>query len=331
MQIQAFDVAKLPSAEKAFGWLDIAPRVDGGVWRLPLLYVTGGTTGPILVVFAAVHGDEYEGVEAIPRIFEQVQPEDLQGTLVMVGICNMPAYEVGIRNSPIDGLNLARVFPGDADGTITQRIAYWLTQRLIKPADLLIDLHSGGIDTNIPTLIGYLHSDNDLGQRSQAAAKAFGAPVLWGHPPPVPPGRTVSAATSFDIPWLYTETPGGGRSTPDAVACYIDGVLNVMKHFGMLPGQPQPRQMTHHLIGDGNLDFVTSAPAAGFFRPDVGLLDEVKAGQRLGTILDFFGQPTAEVTADRDGVVILLRRLPKVHVGTSLAQVTGIHEIGERL
>ena len=326
MEFQALDISALPSGEKATGWLDVAPRAGGGAWRLPWLYVTGTTTGPTLIVTAAVHGDEYEGVEAIPRIFQQVQPDVLRGTLVMVPVCNMSAYEAGIRNSPIDGLNLARVFPGDLQGTITQRIAYWLAHKLLKPADFFIDLHSGGVESNIPTMIGYLHSDDAFGQQSQAAAKAFGAPVLWGHPPPVAAGRSVSTATAFGVPWLYTESPGGGRATPDDMACYIEGVLNVMKHLGMMPGQPQPRPMTHHLVGDGNLDVIISAPAAGFFRPDVALLDEVSVAQRLGTIEDFFGHVVAEVTTERDGVVILLRRLPRVEVGTGVAQVTGRHK-----
>ncbi len=323
MHFEAFDISQLPSGEKATGWLEVASRADGGSWRLPLLYVKGTTAGPTLAVTAAVHGNEYEGVEAVPRIFDQVQPDTLKGTLVMIAVCNMPAYEAGIRSSPIDGLNLARVFPGDPEGTITDRIAYWLSHRLIQPADCFIDFHSGNEDSDIPTLVGYLHSEDALGQQAEAAAKAFGAPVLWGHPPPVPPGRSVSAANSFGIPWLYTETPGGGRSTPEDVTCYVEGALNVMKHLEMLPGAPEPLPMAHHLIGDGNLDVIISAPAAGFFKSEVDLLEEVQAGQRLGTIRDFFGRTTAEVVTQRDGRVILLRRRPRVQVGAGLAQVTG--------
>ncbi|MDE0042241.1 MAG: succinylglutamate desuccinylase/aspartoacylase family protein, partial [Candidatus Poribacteria bacterium] len=271
----------------------------------------------------AVHGNEYEGVEAIPRIYEQVEPDVLHGTLVMLPVCNMPAYETGTRNSPIDGLNLARVFPGDAHGTITRRIAYWLTHKLIKHADFFIDLHSAGIESNIPMMIGYRHSEDELGQRARAAAHAFGAPVMWGHPPSGTSGRSISTATEYGVPWLYTESPGGGRAGPDDVACYIHGVLNVMKHLGMIRGEPHPKSPTHHLVGDGNLDVVISAPAAGSFRPHVELLDEVNVGQRLGIVEDFFGQVAGEVTADRDGVVILLRRLPQVNAGEGVAQITG--------
>ena len=61
---------------------------------------------------------------------------------------------------------------------------------------------------------------------------------LWGHPLPMAPGRTVSAATDLGVS-LYS-APGGGYARPDDVACMIEGVLNAMKHLGMLAGSPQP-------------------------------------------------------------------------------------------
>lgn len=324
MHFRDFDIPTLPCGRKETDWLTVASRTDGSVWQLPLLYVTGIQPGPTLVVTAAVHGDEYEGVEGIPQVFQQVEPHALTGTLVMVPVCNMPAYETAQRSSPIDGLNLARTFPGDEHGSITQRIAYWITQRLLKHADFYIDLHSGGAMYNIPALIGYIHDEGPLGQASLAGAKAFGAPVLWGHPLPMPPGRTVSAATDFGVPSLYSEASGGGYARPEDVACFVQGVLNVMRHLDMLPGAPQPRHTTHHLFGDGNLDTVIDAQVGGYFRAEVELLTAVKAGQRLGIVQDFFGQVIQEVVADQEGIVIMLRRYHRVHVGDGLAHITGI-------
>ena len=142
MHLKDLDVSRLPRNTKETVWLEVAQRADGGHWQLPFLYVTGSTVGPILLVLAAVHGDEYEGVEAIPRIFRRLTPDDLCGTLLMVPICNVPAYGTATRNSTIDGKNLARVFPGDAHGTITEQIACFLTEKLLKSAGFLIDLHS---------------------------------------------------------------------------------------------------------------------------------------------------------------------------------------------
>jgi predicted deacylase len=327
MHIRDFDSSALPRGEKQTGRLAIAERAGGGDWSLPLMTVTGSEPGPTLVVTAAVHGDEYEGVAAIPQAFARVSPEALRGTLVMVPICNVPAYEAIQRSSPIDGLNLARVFPGDARGTLTQRIAHWMTEKLIRPADFYIDLHSGGIQSEIPTLIGYGYDDSPQGQASLAGAKAFGAPILWRHPFPFAPGRTISAAAEFGIPSLYTEAPGGGYAHPDDVACFAQGILNVMMHLDMIDGTPQPRPMTHHLFGDGNMDTVLDAEVAGFFRAEVKLLDSVRAGQRLGTVMDAFGAPLQTLVTQRDGIVILLRRFHRVNVGDGLAAITGV--VGE--
>ncbi len=323
MRFQELDISQFPRDSKASAWLEVGSRADGGNWRLPFLYVTGATLGPTLLVLGAVHGDEYEGVETIPEVFHRIASNTLRGALLMVPICNMPAYEAVLRNSPIDGLNLARVFPGDLNGTITQRIAYWIAQKLIKPADFVIDLHSGGVTAEIPSLIGFTHSNDALGRQSRAGALAFGAPVVWEHPPPMPPGRTLSTATDFGVPAIYTEAGGGGYARPSDVSCFTTGVINVMKHLDMLDGQPQPQPITHHLSGDGNMDSVISTPAAGYFRSEIALLDDVSAGQRLGAVRDPFGEVVTEITTENAGVVIMLRRIHRVHVGDNLAHVTG--------
>ena len=282
MHIRDFDLSRLPRAGKERLWLDLSARDGGGSWRLPLMTVSGASEGPTLLVLAGIHGDEYEGIIAIPQVYAQVETSDLRGRLVMAPVCNLPAYEAAERGSPIDGLNLARVFPGARDGSITRQIAYWLAEKFIRQADFLIDLHTGGIAYELPLLIGYVHDDGEVGRASLAAATAFGAPVMWGHPLPPNPGRTISTAVNLDVPCLYTEAPGGSGADRDVVDCFREGVLNVMKHLGMLPGGLVQRPLAHHLVGDGNLDTVISAPCAGLFQREVALLDEVKSGAVAG-------------------------------------------------
>lgn len=138
----------------------------------------------------------------------------------------------------------------------------------------------------------------------------------------MPPGRSLSAATDLGVPSIYTEAPGGGYTRSEDVSCFCNGVLNVLKHLNMIEGHPQPGPLTHHLVGEGNLDQVISAPIAGYYRAHVNLLDEVQTGQRLGAIYDLFGEPIEEIHADRDGIVIMLRRLNSVRVGDGLAHIT---------
>lgn len=322
MHISELDLTNLERGTKSASWLNISQRVEGGWWQLPLLTVTGSEPGPTLVVTAGVHGDEYEGVEAIPRIADQVDPSRLRGTLLMVPVCNMAAYATATRNSPIDGLNLARVFPGSDTGTLTEQIAYWLTHTFLSAADFFIDLHSAGVVGDIPTLAGYLHSDDEVGRRSLAGARVFGAPVLWGHPPPIPPGRSITAALDLGVPCLYTEAAGAGRARPDDVDCFTRGVLNVMHHLDMLPGEPAAAPPAEHLLGDGNMDEVMSAPMAGYFRPHVELLQEVQSGQLVGAIHDPLGTLLAQLHAESDGIVIMRRGVHRVLAGDGLIHLT---------
>ncbi len=292
------------------------------MWRLPLLTVTGAPTGPRLAVFGAVHGDEYDGPEVIQRVFDEIDPAALSGELVMVPVCNVPAYEVCTRSSPVDGANLARVFPGKRDGTLTEQIAWMLTEHVMRGAAALIDIHSGGVAYKIPTLAGYTHSDSALHQANRALTEAFGAPVMWAHPAPVAPGRSLSAADTLGVPCMYTEAPGGGRVSHETLACFVRGVFNVMRHLNMLEGAPSHEAPRHRLIGDGNLDQVINAPCAGHFRGEVELLQSVTAGQQLGAIYNLIGETLATVRADHDGVVILLRALHRVNAGDGLVHLT---------
>lgn len=308
--------------------LRAGPLPDGSLLSLPLLIAQGTAPGPTLALLAGVHGDEYEGIRAIPELLRELNLDRLRGRVLAVPICNVPAYWSATRCSPIDGHNLARVFPGNAEGTITERIAHVLTGQILARADFLIDLHSAGVQYSMPTMVGYHADDTPLGRASTAAAHAFGCEVLWGHPPdPTATGRTISAAIQLGIPWLYTEAPGAGRTRPEDVACFKQGVINVMRHLGMLPGEPVLQPVRRHLFGSGNLDRPVLAGASGYFIADVELLEEVEAGQPLARILGAYGEVLEVLHAPRSGCVGMLRGLPMIHAGDGAALVTGQLEV----
>ena len=322
--MERFDLDRLhPGSRGTFG-LPVMHMPDGNELWLPVLAAAGQADGPTLAVLAGVHGDEYEGVRAIPQALRAIDLAELRGRVIAVPVCNLPAYRTATRSSPIDGLNLARVFPGDPHGTVTQRIAHVLTERVIAPASLLIDLHSAGVAYCMPTLVGYPHADTPLAAAAREAALAFGCEVLWAHPPdPTATGRSISAAEALGIPWIYTEAAGGGRALPADVACYAGGVLNVMRHLGMLPGQPERRPLRCHLLGAGNTDAPIRVDHSGYFVSDVALLDRVTEGQAIGQVLDFAGEPLERIRANRNGLVAMIRGLPAIHAGEGAFLLTG--------
>ncbi|WP_127584217.1 succinylglutamate desuccinylase/aspartoacylase family protein [Paenibacillus koleovorans] len=326
MDIAAFELGTLPPGSKTSVTLTFGD--DNGLHTtLPVHVVRSASPGPTLLVIAAVHGDEYEGVHTAIRLIRDLHPAHIRGTVVVVPVVNMLAYDGIMRSTPEDGCNLARVFPGDPNGTITQRLAYHLRERFIRHADFLLDLHSGGTNYAVPELVGYYHNDgSEVGRRSRTAAEAFGMEVLWAHPE-VNPGRTLTSATELGVPWMYTEGFGGRRIREEEELHYREGVYRLMRHLGILPegdaagavpddlrealSRP-PRPVKWRIAGDGNFDFSVESEVEGFFIPEAKLLDTVAEGERIGAIYDWDGTEKQAVIACVDGVVIMLTGTPRV-------------------
>src|SRR5215208_1349097 len=61
--------------------------------NLPCLVARGREPGRTLFVVAGVHGNEYEGMEAIRQVFASLDPERMNGTFLAVPVANPLAYE----------------------------------------------------------------------------------------------------------------------------------------------------------------------------------------------------------------------------------------------
>ncbi len=280
----------------------------------PVLMVRGRRDGATLVVSANVHGDEYEGVRAIFETFDELDPETMSGDLLTVPVVNSPAFWSGTRTSPLDDANLARVFPGNADGTPSQQIAWHFAHSVIARADLYLDLHSGGVRLRMPSMVGYPAAD----PRARAAAEAFGAPVIWGHPPPIDPGRTVSFAGDRGIPWLYTEARGAGRIHPQDLKMMRRGIRNLLGHLKILDSVPELVPIAMRLFGNGNTDSASAATHDGFLINRVEILQTVATGDLLGRLVSVTGEPIEEYRASIGGVVAMTREFPVVRAGDGL-------------
>lgn len=295
-------------------WLRVSADLS-----LPVLEVRGEGGGPSMVVTAGVHGDEYEGVRALYELFEEIG--DVHGTLTLAPVVNPQAHRAVSRVNPVDGANLARVFPGVSDGTISERIALAVALELIEGASLYIDLHSGGVKYAMPSMAGYWLGD----PRAREAALAFGAPVIWGHPV-IEPGRTISAAKERGIPFLYVEAWGAGRIRAADLRMMKRGVLNSLRHLGMIDGAVDVPAPPLRLTGAGNTDDGISAGCDGFLMLEVALLDSVGEGARLGRLVDLQGVTVEEYFAPRAGVVALTHEMPVVTKGDTLFLLADIEQ-----
>jgi predicted deacylase len=291
--------------------------------------IVGRDAGPHLLITGGVHGDEFEPMAAVRRLMGIITHEELQGRVMLVPVVNEPAFRRGHRMAE-DGLDLARTCPGRPDGSITEQIAFSLSE-LIRSADLYIDLHTGGTRLTVHPLSGYmLHRDGDVLAKQRRMAHAFGLPLIWGTDPSFD-GRSLSVARDANVPAIYAEYLGGGRMDPAGVDAYVQGCLNVMTEFGMRAGPAQlptrpPLIVEDTSPGAGHMQVNHPAPCDGFFEPHVQLGDHVQKDDLLGRVVDALGNHVEEIRARYTGLVIVLHTFPRVEQGTSVAVVMEIPE-----
>ena len=301
---------------------------------LPVTVITGNEDGPTLLLIAGEHGNEYENIVAVQETLQSLDPATLKGRVVGVHCCSLDSYLNRTRIAEADGQNLARCYPGKADGTLTERVAYTLQNDFLGPSGpnkpvCLVPLHTYGPGMLGATLSGYniYPNDPELTEAQRSASLATGLPLVWGHEfdashaAATPLGEDASGRTALyaaflaGVPAIYWETTWGMRGEEE----YKRGLRRLMVHFDMLAGTNEAivarEQIESVGHGAGNMASHNQAPCEGLWRPTVQIWDRVKMGDLLGEIRDLYGEPLAHIRATKDGVVIALSRMQYIAQG----------------
>jgi predicted deacylase len=295
---------------------------DGG--PIEIFRAGTGGAGPRVAVVGGVHGDEIEGVLAARRLLDLLAQSVVRGQVTVVPIANPPAFRLSSRCGP-DGLNLARVFPGSAAGSVTEQLARLLTVHVITGSSLLIDMHSAGRHYRMPGFCGY-PADMSHGRHScRELAERTGFPTLWGHRQ-IQPGRTISAAQDMGIPWLYFESGGGGGLFKPDLDAAAGAALAVLAAVGAVDdgvvAAPSAGTDIHHVTeGDGDVDSGLTFGAPGLFIAHVRAGAETAAGGTLGEVVTPDGTHAEWIRSPCQGRVMMIRHSCAVEPGDLAALV----------
>lgn len=271
--------------------------------------VIGGAPGPTLLAVGGVHGDEYEGQVALLDLARDIEPSSLRGRLIVVPAANIPAAMAAKRTSPVDGGNLARMFPGKGDGPPTAQIAEGIVRLLLPHADFVLDIHSGGRTLEyLPCAFSRLPADKALRARVLDALVAFGAPVAGVVTKPSAVGTLLSAVHAAGKVGISTELGGAGRLVPETLAIARTGIARFLAFAGLTIPPPVP--VTTRLLAVEPAHFLR-APGRGLFEPAVSLGQSVAAGDVAGRLHDIERPERAPETIRFEaGGIAMCRRVP---------------------
>lgn len=276
---------------KQFGTLNVPYSRNESAWGavpIPIAVIANGS-GPTLLFTAAAHGDEYEGPIALMDLARSINPDQVQGRILLLPALNLPAVATATRLSPIDGLNMNRIYPGRRDGTVSEMIADFVMSQLVARADVVVDLHSGGKTLNfVPSAVMHYLADAELMARTLAAVRAFGAPIGLVLRELDSQGMLDTAVEDMGRLFISTELGGGGTVTRHSAAVAKRGVRNLLAHFGVLDEAPAPPDADGwpptRMMHTPDADCYVIAEHAGIYEPLVDLGEPVADGQPIGQI-----------------------------------------------
>ncbi len=319
---------------KQHGHLCVPYSYNLGGWAnllIPITVIRNGQ-GPSALVLGGNHGDEYPGPIAILKLMRELNPDDINGTLILLPTLNQPAVKAATRLSPLDGKNMNRAFPGKANGLPTEIIAHYLTTVLFPLSDIVIDIHTGGRSVDFyPCSTMHLVEDREQRRRMVEGVHAWCSDFAFLYADVAGTGLLpVEAERQGKI--VVTTEMGGGEPVSAAVHRLTQsGLRNVLVHYGVVRGKKKSREEmrlppTRWVQALDREDY-RFAPESGIYENLVDLGADVQAGQAVGQI-HFVERPDREpvaVIAPSAGILLATRGPSLVAQGDCVACI--VHDV----
>ena len=273
---------------------------------IPITVAKNGE-GPGAVLTGANHGDEYEGPIALHHLANTIDIDQVRGRVIIIPAMNYPAFQAATRVSPIDQLNMNRIFPGQARGTVTQVIADYFSTVLLPMSDYVLDIHSGGKTLEFLPFAAYHElEDASLQSACEAATLAFDAPYHLSLIEIDATGMYDSQAEDMGKVFVSTELGGGGSTTPYTNEIGKRGVHNFLVHAGILDADPLASPEASIKLDMQQENAYVFSEHNGLFEPCVKLGDKVREGDILSRVYqtEKTGEAIVEYHAQCDGMVM---------------------------
>ncbi len=293
----------------------------GQHWYVPIAVAKGIQSGKRIALISGVHGDEVSSINAVQRVMASLNPAEMAGSAIAIYGVSRPAVEYTQAQWPIaqgGGLmvDMNRVWPGDESGVdAPTRHAGLLWNRLFQGnIDVAIDYHTVSTGSDF-TMFIYADLENPAVRQM---AELF--PVEQIKSDAGLKGTLETALILAGIPAMTVEIGSPRRFDPEKIAIAVEGSLNVLKHYGIVPGGcGRTAQDVNTFIGD---EFESiRASVGGFLECLVELRDRVQPGQRVAIQRNAFGDIVAEYTASVSGEVAIIARDALSEPGSRVMQI----------
>lgn len=320
---------------KQSGYLQAGDSTNNSGWamfNLPIHSINSGV-GPKVLIIGGNHGDEYEGQFAIANLVRELSVSDLAGELIAIPSVSFLASFASTRLWA-DETNFNRIFPGDENGRIPQKIAHYLATELIPRVDVVIDIHSGGrghhfLESATMTWSADKKYRSDLVKNLNGWNTRYSL-IFPAHPgtneQSLLPGYVASLGKS-----LFTgEFGGSGITTATSNRITRAALISALKSVSLLKPDFQSKGYDHQIeitnrefIDMRNSDTYHWAEEEGIYQNRKKLGERVEKGEVIGAIHfpESADRKPHLVLASRSGTIGVNRGYPRVKRGDCLTLI----------
>lgn len=319
--------ASAAPGQRADGYIEVPAGSDAGT-RIPVVVMHGAKPGPTLAIVSGAHGTEYASIIAVEKLIQTLDPSTISGSVILVPLVNIGSFEEKVPHlNPVDKKSMNRWYPGNPNGTQTDRVSYAITKEVVEKCDNLIDLHGGDLDESLRPYSYWSPTGNARQDEiSKEMNLAFGLDtiIIWRDRPSDPKDSRYldNTAAVRGKPSIAAEAGYAGRVETDDVNRLVNGCLGVMRYLKMLPGAVRPIE---NPVWIERIETATST-ADGIFYPLVKRGAYVQQGMKIGYVTDWFGKTVQEATAPASGVVLYICAVPSMKKGGTIANIGVVAE-----
>lgn len=302
---------------KSYGFIEVG-RTSVNTYRVPVVVIAGAKEGKTVGFLGGTHGTEYASIEGLIRATKDLDPSTMSGNVIAVTVLNGPHFEhKSAFLSPIDRLNQNRQFPGDPEGTLSQRTAYVVFNEVVSRCDALADLHGGDIGEDIDSMMIYgSGGGEEVEKMALDMARCFDTEYVSKLPETVS-GLTMTAQAKYGIPCVTSEAGAPYPVRERHILFHYDGVMNILKYFKVLPGDPKLVDPVKNPKG-----YRYKSEHGGIWHGFHEVGSRVKKGEKIGEVTDLFGNVLQTIIAPEDAKISSVRTFYAVNQGEMLISLT---------
>ena len=287
---------------------------------IPLTLIKGEQQGPTLTIIAGIHGYEYPPIIAIQNTLNRIDPEQLKGTLVILPIANVASfYKRSPFVNPSDNKNLNTTFPGSSTGSITEKIANWITTQIIPISDVFLDIHGGDASEDLIPFICYYDNKDANTSKAKKLSDASNMEYIVSYPYNItktePAKYAFKQAVQDNVVALSIEAGKLGTVQSENVELIKDAINNILSEMGMYKCKESKKEISQVYLN--NQSYV-KVPVRGLFYSSIKSGDTIRKDQNIGQITDDFGNILQQIISPTDGIVLYKIGTPPVNIGETL-------------